>query len=242
MIEKFRSVFSSSENSINITDLRVIDNFISDPDFPWLISFPRTGSHWLRMMMELYFEKPSLVRVFYYKKAEDFTCYHRHDDKLSLKGIKNVIYIYRNPVDTIFSLACYYKEDIFDQNNLIQKTYSYSDHLAKWLVHEKFTSKKVVLTYERLQEHLLEEFKKLTDFYQVELVPEKLEKIRSQVSKKVLKRKTTDNTQIVNINSNYEETRALFKKKNSRLVIDKLLGKNPELESVFLELRNDFKG
>ena len=30
---------------------------------PFLISFPRTGSHWLRMLCELYFERPTLVRL-----------------------------------------------------------------------------------------------------------------------------------------------------------------------------------
>ena len=35
--------------SIQIIDPAVIDKSISDPMFPYLISFPRTGSHWLRI-------------------------------------------------------------------------------------------------------------------------------------------------------------------------------------------------
>ena len=48
--------------------------------------------------MELYLEKPSLVRAFYYKDASDFTCYHTHDMDLQLRR-QNVIYLYHDPVE-----------------------------------------------------------------------------------------------------------------------------------------------
>jgi len=54
---------------VHVTDPKILDHFLKNADFPWLISFPRTGSHWLRMIMELYFEKPSLRRVFFYPDA-----------------------------------------------------------------------------------------------------------------------------------------------------------------------------
>ncbi len=42
-------------------DQFVVDYLRSNPDLPYLISYPRTGSHWLRLVMEEYFDKPSLV-------------------------------------------------------------------------------------------------------------------------------------------------------------------------------------
>ena len=43
---------------------KIVERHIADPEFPYLISFPRTGSHWLRMLMELYFDRPSLTLLF----------------------------------------------------------------------------------------------------------------------------------------------------------------------------------
>ena len=84
---------------LEVVDKLFLAKVLSDPDFPFLISFPRTGSHWLRMLMELYFEQPSLVRVFYYKDNDNYLCYHHHDEDLKLVDKKNVIYLYRDPVD-----------------------------------------------------------------------------------------------------------------------------------------------
>ena len=102
------------DGSVSVDDPEVIKSFTDNPDFPYLVSFSRTGSHWLRMIMELYFEKPSLVRAFYFKDANDFTCYHTHDMDLELRR-ENVIYLYRNPVETVYSQLCYYKEDPDDR-------------------------------------------------------------------------------------------------------------------------------
>ena len=42
-----------------------------------------------------------------YKDAKTFTCYHRHDVELTISGCKNVLYLYRDPVDTIYSQIRY---------------------------------------------------------------------------------------------------------------------------------------
>ena len=96
----------------------IVKKYIHDEEFPWLISFPRTGSHWLRMIMELYFEKPSLVRVFYEKDAAEFTCYHQHDENLSLNWKKNVLYLYRDPTATVYSQMKYYMQDLTDRKQI----------------------------------------------------------------------------------------------------------------------------
>ncbi len=94
--------------STTVTDPRILRRFLADLDSPVLVSFPRTGSHWLRMTMELYFERPSLVRVFYYPDRTNYLTLHTHD----LPGVlpedigadierSNVIYLYRDPVDTV---------------------------------------------------------------------------------------------------------------------------------------------
>src|SRR5690606_25937856 len=87
-----------------------IINFIADKEKPFLVSFPRTGSHWLRMILELYFERPLLTRTFYYfDKEDDYLLLHTHDMGLTLLR-ENIIYIHRNPVDTVYSQINYYNQ------------------------------------------------------------------------------------------------------------------------------------
>jgi hypothetical protein len=95
--------------SLQIDEPSIIEAFIENPDSPFLVSFPRTGSHWLRLIMELYFGRPSLVRVFYYPERTDYLTLHTHDIDLDIER-RNVIYLYRDPVDTVYSQLNYYKE------------------------------------------------------------------------------------------------------------------------------------
>ena len=76
LVKKINNIIKNTNSNSYRVNQKIVNKFISDPDFPFLVSFSRTGSHWLRNIMELYFEKPSLVRAFYYKNAKDFTCYH----------------------------------------------------------------------------------------------------------------------------------------------------------------------
>src|SRR5664280_1077746 len=117
-----KAIFNK-DGSVSVNDQALIDACLSNPDFSFLVSFPRTGSHWLRMIMELYFKKPSLVRIFYFKDAQEFTCYHRHDEELDIER-RNVLYLYRNPVDTIYSQLGYYKEDVDNEERIICLLYT----------------------------------------------------------------------------------------------------------------------
>ena len=99
--------------SVAITSPEVLEAFTSNPESTFLVSFPRTGSHWLRLLMELYFERPSLVRVFYYPERTDYLTYHTHDLSLDVQHPR-VIYLYREPVATIYSQMQYHGEDLAD--------------------------------------------------------------------------------------------------------------------------------
>lgn len=216
---------------------KTVQKFISNPDFPWLISFPRTGSHWLRMIMELYFEKPSLVRIFYpelYKNAKEFTCYHQHDKELKDKP-KNVIYLYREPAPTIYSQMKYEKEDILDENRIKYWADLYGKHLSKWLIEENFTIKKTIITYEEMQKNIMKEFKKVCDFFGEEIIESKLNKILPMVNKTELKKKTTHDQQVVNLNSIYQEQRNTFIETNSNLIMDIISKINTKLVDLFNE-------
>lgn len=240
MIQILKRIYQQKINDDDFVYQHLVDSFLKDPEFPWLISYPRTGSHWLRMIMELYFGKPSLVRSFYYKNAKEFTCYHQHDEQLDIKNVNKVIYIFRNPVDTVFSNLQYYKEDIEDEQKVKFRAHQYSDHLAKWLIREKFTKNKILVTYEGLKSNLNDEFYKITQFLGEEFNHKKLDKVSKKVSKIDLKRKTRYNTQIVNINSEYDKVRRVFRQSFESQIIEELFGKNPELRSLPINDKGNF--
>ena len=220
------------ENTINIMDVDLITSFLSNPDFPWLISFSRTGSHWLRMIMELYFEKPSLVEIFVHKDAKDFTCFHRHDNNLSFVGCRNVIYLYRDPVDTIYSQIKFDKDDTDNLNLIIFWAESYGKHLSKWLVDEKFTVKKTTITYEDMKNDMHGTFKKICEHFDEHFDGEKLDNLLKLASKNKLKKITTHTPQVINLSNRYENDREVFRQNYSSMIYDLVFEQNALLKEL----------
>lgn len=217
------------DGSVSVDDPEAIKAFTDNPDFPYLVSFSRTGSHWLRMIMELYFEKPSLVRAFYFKDVSDFTCYHTHDMDLKLRR-ENVLYLYRNPAETVYSQLCYYKENPDDQERRQHWTNLYTRHLAKWLVHDDFTRKKTVITYEGMKSDMAHEFVKICRHFGEELDACKLDAALEKVSKAELKKKTAHDEQVVNLTEVYQKNRKAFTDRYSDLIYSEIYSSEPELQ------------
>ena len=229
MFEKIISGVLNSEGSASQDDPGVIKSFTDNPDFPYLVSFPRTGSHWLRMIMELYFGKPSLVRAFYFKYANDFTCYHTHDIDLKLRR-DNVIYLYRGPVDTIYSQLNYYQENPDDLERQAHWTDLYAQHLSKWLVHDNFTRKKTVISYEGMKTNIHAEFCKICEHFGQDFEPAKLDSVLTRVSKTELKKKTKHDQQVVNLSDAYQTNREDFQNKYGESILDNLYSIEAALE------------
>jgi len=110
--------------SFAITNKAVIRSFVKNPENTFLVSFPRTGSHYLRMLMEVYFERPSLTRVFYFPEKKNYLTLHTHDLDLEVKH-PTVIYLYRDPVDTVYSQLKYQQADVHDIPSIKSCAYSY---------------------------------------------------------------------------------------------------------------------
>jgi len=232
MFKKLINRILNSDGSVSIDDPMVIKSFTDNPDFPYLVSFSRTGSHWLRMILELYFEKPSLVRAFYFKEATDFTCYHTHDMDLKLRREK-VIYLYRNPVETVYSQLGYHREDLNDRERRQHWTNLYARHLSKWLVHDDFTRKKTVITYEGMKSNMHGQIKKVCEHLRKDFDSAKLDSVLAQVSKDELKKKTKHDQQVVNLTDAYRNEREVFREKHETLIFDELYATEPALEKFF---------
>jgi len=212
----------NSSDSVAITDPSIIEKFIHDESNTFLVSFPRTGSHWLRMIMELYFKRPSLVRVFYYPKITNYLTLHTHDKDLSVER-ENVIYLYRDPVETVYSQLNYYRENIHDQSRIVYWADQYGRHLDKWLCTERFTKKKTILTYGGMKHDVEEEFRKVTDHFGEKLDKNKLLKAVAMITKEEVKKKTSHDQQVVQLKADYEDLREEFKLVNSSFLMNALL-------------------
>ena len=219
--------------SVAIEDQEQIETFISKPDFPFLISFPRTGSHWLRMIMELYFEKPSLVRIFYYKDAQDFTCYHRHDEDLIIQQ-ENVIYLYRHPVDTIYSNLDHYGEEMENRERIRYRSNLYGRHLKKWLLDENFTTRKTVLSYEGMKSDMDHQLEKICRHFSVPFDSDKLHKILPRVTKEEVKQRTPHDPRVINLSETYQKQKEDFKQKHTDFVMDTVYSVDLGLEKFFI--------
>lgn len=228
------------DGSIQINNQQIIEQFLNDSTNPLLVSFPRTGSHWLRMVMELYFKRPSLVRIFYYPDNINYLALHTHDIDLSVER-ENVIYLYRDPVDTIYSQMNYYKEDIHDKERIAYWTDLYGRHLDKWLHNETFTLKKTVLTYEGMKENMEREFRKITDHFGEQLDRNKLAKAVARITKEEVKKKTEHDPQVVQLEYDYAAMRNDFKKKYSSFVWDIIFANREYLNQYFRQLSGNRK-
>jgi len=81
--------------------------------YPLFISYPRSGSHWINSIMELYFDRPRVKHgedTYLGKYRDDWMWVHDHDlDLYILKNIlrKNkfgkILFLHRNPLDVVYS-------------------------------------------------------------------------------------------------------------------------------------------
>jgi hypothetical protein len=213
---------SNFQNQVVQHDATLIKEFLRNPDSTALVSFPRTGSHWLRFLMELYFNQPLLTRSFYHKLAEnpsDFLLYHTHDLNLEFNH-ETVLYLYRQPVEVIYSQLRYHGQIASDnvEEYFFYWLEKYTAHLEKWIIEEHNTKKKLVIRYKDLRSNATKLFRKICEFYNQPFNPNIFQKIYDFVSKKEVNSKTQHDKQVVKINLEYAISREGFETRYSDLL------------------------
>ncbi|MFB6258352.1 MAG: hypothetical protein ABEH38_06645 [Flavobacteriales bacterium] len=233
-IERFlarRSILD--RNVIHRHSDRTVQEKLQDPSFPVLISFPRTGSHQLRLLMEYYFRIPSLPRIFYYKKAREFTCCHMHDlhppDRPAGVERKRVIYLYRDPIPTVHSVMRYYGENVEDPIRIEHWSALYRGHLNKWLLQENFTEAKTSIRYEALQKAPWPTFEKLCSFFGASREAERFKSLFQGLTKEQVMQEITDAASIKGNEEEGEWERERFRKEAGPTIEEAVFGKNPAL-------------
>lgn len=138
-----------------------------DLTIPQLVSYPRTGSHWVRCILEQYLGKYCLPTSFYNNSDECWGC-HLHDravgqgDEGAVRDFDKVIYLYRNPVDVVYSLLKY--ERWTTQEKINEIINEYKVHLTRWLYHNDDIKQIIYVTYEEVKNSPQSTFKKIILF------------------------------------------------------------------------------
>jgi hypothetical protein len=223
----------------NHNDKVVVDYLENNPYVPYFISYPRTGSHWIRYVMEKYFKKPSLVVIYEYVNSKEFTSYHTHDfngdDDTSVGDIKkeNVIYLYRDPVDTIYSMIKYKNMVLSNEETIKINVECYRNHLTKWLIDDNFTKNKLIIKYENFKNNFSLEFKKICDYYKVDFDSSKLNDIIEGLDKTKIKKESTNQYSKIDNTRTYDIDRSNFKENYTDLINDIMFNNNLQLKKFF---------
>jgi len=207
--------------------------FMANPDNNYLISCPRSGSHWLRAVMELYFHRPILRRTFYYFDRTDYLLMHEHDMRETMTP-RNVIYLHRDPVSVVFSWLMYEKiSPIASKEQIVNKANLWGRHLHRWLVTEDFTVKKTVITFEAFQKIPRETFAFITAHFGQPLYGSDFSSAYSMVTKKELQAKLEEIDPgwgpIINDSKAYDTMRNEFRETHSDLIWEVALKDREEI-------------
>lgn len=105
-----------------------------------------------------------------------------HDLKLICK-YKTVFYLYRNPIDTMYS---YFKYEGFpiNKDNIKAKSEFWARHTEKWMFHPSCTQNKVIICFERLISEFQSEFGKLLHFMGLNINQSKIIAVKKSTTKK----------------------------------------------------------
>lgn len=197
-----------------------------------LISFPRSGCHWLMRVIELCTDRPRMSvqgqPLSWYNSKGSPWGLHYHDyefanhtgdiklieDNLKPEKLSNVIYLYRNPVDTLYSLF-----EFLDcpqtTENIRMAAQSYYQHKEKWLNGADFIENFLTIRYEDLLDHGCETMEIVLDFLEEDYC-----RVVAEDAFNNVKHKTTALKRARNFgNLVYERHRLDFREKFSDIIL-----------------------
>jgi hypothetical protein len=200
----------------DITYLLRQKNVMSDLAFPRLVSYPRTGSHWLRILVEKYTGIPSAVQSFFDSNPQKIWGFHIHDRVVGhweasegpTRELKKVIYLYREPVDTIYSQMKYHKNlpagwDGSNSPFIAQKVNEYIEeyynHIKRWIFNNQDVSEILIVKYEDLVSKPEQTFEQVLHFLGFEWDEARFKEVYCFCDKQLTKKVTPHDENALNI-------------------------------------------
>ena len=173
---------------------------------PVLISYPRTGSHFLNGIVGLYSKRPRLreLAVQWTKSNKNFLYFHDHDLELEIDykklGHHKILYLYRkSEIDTIFS---YFQYHLRTENRfklfILFKSFYFSKKSKEFVKNILFDYRKhkntyfsflkddQIVCYEKFcdDNQKYNEFKKVCKVFDIKYNKTKFDKVLLNVTKK----------------------------------------------------------
>lgn len=142
---------------------------------PVMVSYPRCGSNWLQAVMELYFNRhragkgpnnPSWVDKIENDDEPMWTATHDQSEQMNFDTDQPVLYLWRDPVDVLFSLFRLPNSLKFTNARQIEEqAKKYGMHYKKWT--ERANEKEVlILRYEDVLENPHREMERISLFFE----------------------------------------------------------------------------
>ena len=213
-----------------------IKAYYDDDSFPRLISYPRTGSHWLRIMLEEYLEMPCGPQAFFYPDSPPWAL-HVHDRFVGqeayqegpVTNLKKVVYLHRDPIDTIFSQLKYEGFSEPTDREVDKLTEEYSLHIDRWLHNNEDISELFEITYEEMKLDTAASLRGILLFLGYAIDEDRIAKVCKQSSKSKTKSVTPHdpkalNAQSLNEPENYSFQKEAFKIKFGDRINNKFEG------------------
>ncbi len=198
------------------------DTVAPSATLPFLVSFPRTGSHWLRSFLELYFDRPLLRRSFHEHDSQEFLLLHTHDLENEIKDRRDVVYLYRGVVSTVFSQLTYHHgadAPHLPAEPILATAHQYRRHLRKWLLREDVAARKCVLTYEALLDRPVESLSEVITFLGGEANDERIIEVWPRVTLESVRERTTHDPKVISADADTHLRRELFRYRWGRAVV-----------------------
>lgn len=217
----------------DITGLLNKNNILKNNEVPRLVSYPRTGSHWLRIMLEATLGMPSYVQSFFDPNPTSCWGFHIHNRVVAnphrteglTANLKNVIYLYRDPVDTIYSMLKYEKKipgnwdgsKTSEISTSVDKiSIEYKNHLKRWMLDNEDIENFMSLTYEDLKYDTSGCLLTICEFLGVERSLQVISEAVERCDKKLTKELTPHDPQALSseyssVTSNYTNNRSKFR-------------------------------
>jgi len=186
---------------------------------PTFISVHRSGHYWIRIMLELYFLRPVLLRTFFYDSYNDpnnFLLWHGHDPLLNVKS-KSVIFLYRKDISAvIFSVLKMHSK--FRADKHFEEIGKQEIQLCKkYLLKSPHINIKTVVSYEDFIDHPKQQFLKICNHIEHNHVfnEERFDEICTKIDKKIVKQlvsKLKGSYMKASLNKQYSTERENFRK------------------------------